>query len=94
MGVTIPWAQIGPSGLLTILVLLILLGRLVPRRTMEDVLHDRDEWRAAHRISETARAEAARQVEELLEHAKTTDELLRALPLAGQRLQQSQGREG
>jgi hypothetical protein len=90
---TVPWAQIGPTGLLTILVLLILIGRLVPRRTLEDVLHDRDEWRAAHRISEAARVESARQVEELLEHARTTDEIIRALPLAGQRLQ-DQGHKG
>ena len=49
-------------------VLLIYNGRLVPRRAVDDILkghtkqlefveHDRDEWRAAHRISETARVE-------------------------------------
>lgn len=55
-------------------------GNLVPRRTYDDVIHDRDEWRAAHRISETARATAVHQVEELLEHARTTDEFIRSLP--------------
>ena len=32
-------------------------GRLVTRRELDDIAHDRDEWRAAHRISETARVE-------------------------------------
>jgi len=73
-------AQLGPTGLLAVLVLLILVGRLVPRRTMEDILHDRDEWRAAHKISEDARAEGQKQVDELLEHARTTDQFIRSLP--------------
>jgi hypothetical protein len=57
-------------------------GKLVPQstldrmveehqRTIEDIQHDRNEWRASHRISEAARQIAADQVEELLEHAKT-----------------------
>lgn len=71
---------LAPSALAGLCVLLILTGRLVPRRTVEDITHDRDEWRAAHRISEAARAEAASQVEELLEHARTTDAFMRSLP--------------
>ena len=67
---------------MTLFVLAILLGKLVPRRTMEDVVKDRDEWRASHRISELARTEQQRQVEQLLEHAKTTDAFIRSLPRA------------
>ncbi len=48
--------------------ILIARGLLVPRKSVDDlvtsydkqlenVTHDRDEWRAAHRISETARVE-------------------------------------
>lgn len=51
-------------------------------RVVEDIAHDRDEWRAAHRISETARQVAADQVDELLEHAKTTDAFIKAIPAA------------
>lgn len=76
----LPVGQIGAGGLVTAFVLAVLLGRLVPRRTLEDILHDRDEWRAAHRISEAARAEGQQQVNELLEHARTTDAFIRALP--------------
>lgn len=76
---TIPWDTIGPAGLLAILILLILTGRLVPRRTMEDALHDRDEWRTAHRISEAARVELGEQVGELLEQGRTTNAFIQAI---------------
>lgn len=59
-------------------------GKLVPRSAVEDLIHDRDEWRAAHRISEQARQTSADQVEELLEHARTTEAIIRALPKARQ----------
>lgn len=36
---------------------LVYVGKLVPRSAVEDVIHDRDEWRTAHRISEQARLE-------------------------------------
>lgn len=73
-------AQIGAGGLVTLFVLAILTGRLVPRRNLDDVVRDRDEWRAAHTISENARLEGQKQVNELLEHARTTDAFIRSLP--------------
>jgi len=69
----------GVVGVVLLVGWLIFTGRLVPRTTYEDVMHDRDEWRAAHRISETARQVAADQVDELLEHARTTDAFIRSL---------------
>lgn len=76
----LPLGTLTPAGLLAVVVLLIAVGRLVPRRTMEDVIHDRNEWRAAHRVSEQARQELAEQVGELLEHARTTNKVLSSLP--------------
>lgn len=80
----IPLSSLTPLGMLVLVVGLPYLqmarGKLVPRSALEDVIHDRDEWRAAHRISETARQTSADQVEELLEHARTTDAFIRALP--------------
>lgn len=72
-------------------VLLVFRGRLVPKsmvdtleanyvRQIEDISHDRSEWRTAHRISETARADGVGQVSELLEHARTTDAFIRSMP--------------
>jgi hypothetical protein len=82
---------VGVVGVVLIVGWLMWTGRLVPRtwvdtmradheRELEDIKHDRGEWRAAHRISEAARAEAVGQVKELLEHARTTDAFIRALP--------------
>jgi hypothetical protein len=61
---------------------LVIFGALIPRRTYRDMVHDRDEWRAAHRISEQARQVSTDQVAELLEHARTTDAVIRSLPQA------------
>ena len=74
LGIGAGWLIVG------LVVIAIMRGNLVPRRTVDDVIHDRDEWRAAHRISEAARVEGASQVEELLEHARTTDAFIRSLP--------------
>lgn len=63
-----PIEVLTPSALLGLTIVLILRGYLVPRRTVdeqrkayesriEDIDHDRNEWRAAHRISEQARLE-------------------------------------
>lgn len=97
-GIGIPVSTLTPAGLLALIVVLIAFGRLVPRRTLEDMIHDRNEWRAAHRISEAARAELAAQVNELLEHGRTTDAFIRALPHAATVIQQEiakvQDREG
>jgi hypothetical protein len=85
LGIGAGWA------IVALVVLLIVRGKLVPKSTVdameksyvrqiEDIGHDRDEWRAAHRISETARVEGNNQVGELLEHARTTDSFIRSLP--------------
>lgn len=92
-GLGLPISTLTPAGLLAMVIILIAVGRLVPRRTMEDVIHDRDEWRAAHRISEAARAELATQVGELLEHSRTTEQFIRALPEAVAAAQSHRTRE-
>lgn len=82
----IPIGTLTPAGLLFIIVLLIASGRLVPRRTMEDAIHDRNEWRTAHRISEQSRAEQSAMIAELLEHARTTDAYIRSVSTAAARI--------
>lgn len=74
----------GLGALLTLVILLILTGRLIPRRTHEDVLADRDNWRQAFRESEALRKVEHEQVEELLEMAKLGSHILTALPRPGQ----------
>lgn len=70
----------GAAALLVLVILLILTGRLVPRRTHEDALSDRDNWRQAYLESEKARAVEHDQTGELLEMARLGGHILTALP--------------
>lgn len=69
-----------PAALLGVAILLLLLGKLVPRRTYDDLVADRDHWQQAHADSEKARAEMAAVLEDLLETSRTTEALLKSLP--------------
>lgn len=70
----------GAAALLVLVVLFILTGRLVPRRTHEDILADRDNWRQAYLQSEAARQVEHEQTGELLEMARVGNTILGALP--------------
>lgn len=72
--------QGGAWGLVALIVLMVLRGTLVPRRTYDDMREERDTWRAAHQVSEEARHEAQEHANELLELSRTAIPLLRALP--------------
>lgn len=73
-------AQGGAVALLTLVVLMVLTGRLVPRRTHEDTLADRDNWRTAFLDSEALRKVEHDQTGELLEMARLGGNILAALP--------------
>lgn len=57
----IPLGALTPAALVGVGVLLIFTGLLVPRRTLRDVEHDRDEWRAEGRIKDQHIAELTEQ---------------------------------
>ncbi|MET9909666.1 hypothetical protein ABZZ74_23175 [Streptomyces sp. NPDC006476] len=73
----------GLGALLTLVILLILTGKLIPRRTHEDVIADRDNWRSAYLESEKARKVEHEQTGELLEMARLGGHILTALPHPG-----------
>jgi hypothetical protein len=77
---------LAPSALAGLCVLLIVTGRLVPRRTHDDIVHDRNEWRTAHRISEAARLEGLEHQRVTAETAATMNQLMHELQ---ERLRQS-----
>ena len=88
---SLPWANIGATGVLTLVVLMILRGALVPRRTLEDVRSDRDARLGekqreidALRVSleawEAAGVEQSRQVTTLMEVGMTAKHVLLSLP--------------
>jgi hypothetical protein len=76
---SIPWEALTPPVLLGLAVLLLLTGRLIPRRTYDDMRQDRDHWREAHSESEALRAEMQGTLKPLLESAHTSEALLRSL---------------
>ncbi|MFJ1900549.1 hypothetical protein [Streptomyces sp. NPDC088115] len=78
MGIDV--AQGGAVALLALVVLMVLTGRLVPRRTYDDLLKERDTWRLAHTESEAARTSERAQTQELLELSRTSAHALQALP--------------
>ncbi|MFD5509098.1 hypothetical protein ACFWIB_15155 [Streptomyces sp. NPDC127051] len=75
-------SDLGAAALLCLVVLLILNGRLVPRRTLEDAQSERDYWRAAHGEEAKARQAERELTNELLEVARTADHVLASLPKA------------
>ena len=75
--------QGGAVGLLVLVVLMVLTGKLVLRRTYDDLLKERDTWREAHTVSEAARTSERAQTQERLELSRTSAHALQALPRMG-----------
>lgn len=83
--------QLTVNGLLLFVVLLVIVGLLVPRRTLNDVRADRDarvkelseerdEWKAAFFAADKTSREAIGQAQALLEVSRTSETALRAIP--------------
>lgn len=74
---------LGVGGLLALAVLLILRGSLVPRSVVEQMRQDKDAqiqvWQSAYEKSQTAVETKDRQIDALLEAAKTTTHVVTAL---------------
>jgi len=68
-----------PAGLLLLVVLMVLTGRLVPRATYLEKVKESDQWRAAYEVERAARAAADAQTRELMELAKTGTKVLEAV---------------
>lgn len=68
---------LGPTALLALAVLLVLNGRLIPRGTHDAIVADLRETVATERQRNEV---LLRQNGELLEHARTTTALIKALP--------------
>lgn len=76
----------GAAGIVILAVVMVLTGRLVPRRTHEETRADRDEWRrafldseAARQVQATAQRVQAEQLEQLLESARATEKVMTAI---------------
>jgi hypothetical protein len=75
-----PWAQLGAVGLLAVGMVLLAVGRIVPRRAVRDLVERADrnaaQWQAAA-LAATARAdEQAHQLGEVLAALRTVEMLV------------------
>lgn len=68
-----------PAGLLLLVVLMVLTGRLVPRSMYQEKKSEADRWHAAYELERTARLASDSQTRELLELAKTGTKVLEAV---------------
>lgn len=75
--------NIGAATLVTIFIILVFTGRIVPSSTVQRMLNFREtqvqDWKDAFLASEQARLEQDKQIGELLEHSRTTIRLIEAL---------------
>ena len=78
-GIPLSLAEVGPVGLLVIVVALLLLGlyrrKLVPEKDLIDEQSEKKEWRTAYERAEAARAEQEKQVGELITAVAKNTEL-------------------
>lgn len=65
--------------LVAVFVGLIFKGKIVPRQSLDDVIHDRNEWRAESRIKDAQIAEKDTQLRILAEIGETEKHVLGAL---------------
>lgn len=80
----IPVSAFAPSALAGLAVLLILTGWLIPKRTHDEVTHDRDEWRAESRVKDQQILELTEQNQKMLNaFGPTLTDFLSGLRRAG-----------
>lgn len=77
-----PIGQLGAGALVTVVVLLILSGRLVPRRALQDAQADRDYWRQAHDTQQQITLKQGMSVERLLVLSETSAHALQEIQAA------------
>lgn len=87
----LPEFQVSAGVLIALVVVLILTGRLVPRRQLEDLRDDRDArvsaaekqaaiWQSAYEAAVLSRRTSDTHVTQLMETAMITQDVLKAIP--------------
>lgn len=71
---------LGVVGVVIIVGWLVMTGRLVPRRTYDDKVHEANEWRTESRIKDAQIHEKDTQLQHLAEVGRTVDHIMRSMP--------------
>lgn len=86
---TIITPSLGATGLLAVVVIMILTGRLLPRTPVDERLADKDRqietWKAAYDRALEVQDVQREHISELLEATRTTTRVVQALPAAASR---------
>lgn len=82
-------ADLTAPAVLCLAVLLILLGRIVPRSVMVEKIEESKRWREAYETERAARVASDAQTAELLEVAKTTNSIVVAMYGTAEQIRQS-----
>lgn len=81
--------SLGATGLLAVVVVLVLTGRLVPKSTLDELRADKDKqieiWRTAYDTSMSAQEVQREHISALLEAAETTTHVIQSLPVSAHR---------
>lgn len=85
------FADMGPSALLALTIVLVLLGWLVPRGYYRDKSQEAERWRLAYEAEREARRISDAQTAQLLEQAKTTHQMVEAIFDASDRVRRTGG---
>lgn len=80
---------LGTVGVVITVGFLIFTGRLVPRRTYDDMVHDRDQWRAESRIKDAQIDVKDEQLAHLGEVGRTVEALASAIQRAAHKVEES-----
>jgi hypothetical protein len=70
---------LGDATITLIVVLMILTGRLVPRRYVDDLIKEKDAWHEAYEAQRTVSQEVRSQNSKLLEVNRVTEHLLTSI---------------
>jgi hypothetical protein len=78
-------SALGLTGFVSLTIVSIVRGWLVPRKQHDDIIRDRNHYRDALEKSEEARHILSQQLDQALEFTKTVDHILRSLPRPDER---------
>lgn len=81
--VGIPVSVLAPSALCGLFVLFVFTGQLIPKRSHDEVVHDRNEWRTESRIKDQQIAELTEQNTKMLAGFDVVQDFLAGLRRAG-----------
>jgi hypothetical protein len=90
---TLPIVPTGLGGIVTLIILMILSGKLIPKSASDkrveemekrvlEIKEDRDMWKEAYLNASRTNSSLVSQVDVLMEVGRTTDRVMRSLPSA------------